>query len=379
MEQALPLIISIASCCIAIASFYSLFLHRFKPKLYINNFVLVNRDNESGIVSDITLSISFSNSRNSYGLIQSLALGFINERCTPEVYKTFYYASLAGSSSELANTDIFSPIVLQPKSFTTSYITFKPDDLSRGAALKHFSAELYGKFSGSKKWYYIDNICLFPNEDVNLGVTSYTNISHMTSVNNIKDTDFLPRVETLRKGFEQSWINRIKFKVNRILKKPLKFLAASFVFLWAMVKGCLSNIFNFILYRRLLFSCGTKHPSISIREVPPRTAKTDDLVSYLNGKFHHFLKKSDLKEHLNVLLENHVITLNRDSWSVTVKAYRKDTVSVTGALVHGYTINDVYKYKNLGFGLGYWTYQGRYISKYKIACRIIDRTMFFSA
>jgi hypothetical protein len=107
---------------LGVLSFANQYLVRFKPRIYINNFFRIQIDKQVGYLraNSVTLNLSISNSKNSYGIIKDMTLGLYQTSETTPRY-TFLFPT---ETSDVGKAFVpFTPLILPPKTSRTVFVS----------------------------------------------------------------------------------------------------------------------------------------------------------------------------------------------------------------------------------------------------------------
>lgn len=371
----------------ALAFFFQL-PKRLKPVIITNGdveFIIQEKQNNGhhwATLESIQLSISITNQKNAYGIIEDIFIRVYSSDSFNPVADLYFPTKICIENYE----SVFTPIVLNPESLVNLRITFSESESGKSKKVidenNSYIVDIYYKLRGKKKTICLPSIITFRSKDKKDNLLLLKNMTRV--IERQKYSKKLGKLYSSNYDGILGYVIQdiklaIKYKLFLNPKNTIKDFVLTIVYFFHTM---FSNLIAVIVIKPIIIG-QSKNPfkhrvTFGDPEKKPITQKhfqrllkyTEDIVKQINK---------------NIVTENCIIIEKTDKKMILRRKDKKldiympgDTSIYAQVLESENTINLQFELKKNKIGLFYWIYNKKKISIYNMAILIINYFGFYS-
>ena len=349
-------------------------------------FIITKRKkrNDSWIVlNSIELNLSISNLRNAVGIIEDIfARVYTTDSYQPE---TVTYFANKLTIDEKVND--YAPFILNPNSNVTMKVSFGQVEHYRSEKIitvqKNYAIDILFKIKGEKRLSKLKSILTYNRGEIIANKLKLTNISK-----NIERDKYYRTQKKLYRDTYKGIINYFTLRVSHKIRYyiyylPKQYFIGIFETIAYFFLFLITNTFAYCISKKIIIFEGKKIRDFGVTE----GNKEYRLINYKTlNKIYSYIENF-ITEMNESLIEENKITLIREKNTFILSRFGNklnvysagDSSIYAQVLERENTINLKFEIKKSKWGIKYWSYEGKFITKYNIAIKILNYFSLYSS
>ena len=328
-------------------------------------------------LNSIELNLTISNLRNAVGIIEDLFVRvYTTDSYQPETV-TYFATSITMDEKE----SDYTPFILSPNSHVSMKVRFGKVEHSRSEKIvtleNHYVLDIFYKIRGIRKPFSLNSILTYNKGKITDNRIELINLS----MNIERDKYYKVQKKTYGstyKGITNYFIvNRVHDIKYYVYYLPKRFFYGFFETLAYFFMFILTNIFAFFISRNIIIYEGKKFKKVrfSFGNKEHRIIKENTIK-----KLYSYIEKLVKEVNEGVKEENKImfVTQQEDKFILSrfgeqLTVYSPGDSSIYAQVLEGENkINLRFEIKESKWGIKYWAYEGRLITQYNIAIKILN-------
>lgn len=327
-------------------------------------------------LNSIELNLSITNLKNAVGIMEDIFVRvYATESYQPE---TVIYFAKKITVDEKEND--YTPFILSPNSHVSMKVLFGQVEHGRSEKTitldNNYALDIFYKLKGIKKPFNLNSIITFNKGKINGNRLELINLSMTVE----RDKYYKVRKKTYRstyKGIINYFVVNIVHDIKRyIYYLPKRYFLGFFETLIYLFMFVITNVFAFFVSKRIILYEGKKFRRVMItvgnkehRLVKENTIKkvfsyTDNLIKEMN---------EGLKDENKIMLTMQENGFDLCRFGKTLSVYSPGDSSIYAQVLESENkINLRFEIKESKWGIKYWSYEGKLITQYNIAIKILN-------
>ena len=381
-EQYLSNGISLIMGILGTIAFFMQKQKKIKPIVMQNGDITFNvteknvNDNYLVYLNSVELYLTISNLKNAIGIMEDVFVR-IYPTGTYQPETVIYFANKKKIEDKESE---FTPFIISPNSHISIKIEFGQVEHNRSEKIitleKHYALDVFYKINGIRKPIMLKTIFTY-----NLGKIE-NNKLELKNLSIIAERDKYYKVKnkiykSTYKGIINFYLNNRLHKIKRyIFYIPKRYLFGLFETIFYFLKFVITNIISFVISKKIIIREGRKiaNPNIHVGNEQHRVLN-DKTINKLFTHIERIIE--EMNEEL--LDDNKILITRQDNKLVLTRFLRKLEIYQPGdssICIHigkgENIINLRFEIKESKWGIKYWSYEGKFITQYNMAIKILN-------
>ena len=327
-------------------------------------------------LNGIELSLGISNLKNAIGILEDLFVRiYTTDSYQPET--VFYFATKLTIDDKESD---FTPFILSPNSHVSMKVLFGQVEQYRSEKIidlsNQYAIDIFYKLKGTNKPLQLTSITIFNKGEIVNNRLDLLNLS----LNIKRDKYYKVRDKTYNtnyKGLTNFYFNKIFDNLKIYLfYMPKRYILGFFETIFYLIMFIFTNMIAFFISKKIIIHEGKniRSPKITCGNKEHRV-ETEKIINKI------YICVEKLTNEMNDgLSKNDKIVLNKQQNSFVLSRFGKqinvyppgDSSIYAQILENEKQIDLKFELKKSSWGIKYWCCDGKFITKYNIAIKIID-------